>query len=243
MSKKGMTLNLKVPSFLQLEETIGYKFSDKKLIQRAMTHQSALDVGDFVEKGNQRLEFLGDRVLGLVIAEYLFSQSKNFTEGQLAPRLNMLVSKQACARAAEKINLGKYIVMGLQESSSGGRLKVSILGDACEALIAAIYRDGGLEQARRFILDVWSEQIAEVYESSCVKDPKTLLQEFVQARKGKLPVYKLVETDGPAHKPQFTVELKVLGWTSIGVAFSKQEAERAAARVALRELTKEFGEL
>lgn len=243
MNRKKMIISSTGPSYRELENTIGYEFSDKQLLQRAMTHQSALDVGDFIEKGNQRLEFLGDRVLGLVIAEYLFSQSKNFSEGQLAPRLNMLVSKQACARAAEKINLGKYIVMGLQESASGGRLKISILGDACEALIAAIYRDGGIEAARQFILDVWAEQIAEVYDSSCVKDPKTLLQEFVQARQGKLPVYKLVRRDGPDHKPEFTVELKVMGWTSIGVAFSKQEAERVAARVALQELTREFGEL
>ena len=239
MNKQSARTTLKKISFQKLEESIGYEFSDKKLLTRAMTHHSSLDVGEFIEKGNQRLEFLGDRVLGLVIAEHLFTQSRNFSEGELAPRLNRLVSKQACARAANGISLGNYIVLGHQETISGGRTKISILGDACEALIAAIYRDGGLEEARRFILAAWTDQLAELEQTDCVKDPKTLLQELVQARKGNLPEYNLVKQDGPDHRPRFTVELRVMGWTSVGVAFSKQEAERVAASVALRELQQE----
>lgn len=239
MNKQSTKSTVKGSGFQKLEEAIGYEFSDKKLLTRAMTHHSSLDVGEFIEKGNQRLEFLGDRVLGLVIAEHLFSQSRNFSEGELAPRLNRLVSKQACASAANSISLGNYIVLGHHELVSGGRTKTSILGDACEALIAAIYRDGGIEEARRFILAAWADQLAEVEQTDCVKDPKTLLQEFVQARKGSLPVYNLVKRDGPDHRPRFTVELKVLGWTTVGVAFSKQQAERVAASVALRELNRE----
>ena len=225
-----------------VERSIGYRFKDPYLLLRALTHQSSLDVKDFVKMSNQRLEFLGDRVLGLVIAEYLLAQSEQDAEGEIAPRLNMLVSKQACARAAKNINLGKYLLLSQQEESSGGRNKESILGDACEALIAAIYKDSNLDSARRFILKVWENQLKEISESDCVKDPKTLLQEFVQSKKGSLPVYRLVSREGPDHEPEFTIELKALGWTSIGVAFSKQEAERAAARTALRMLKQEYGE-
>lgn len=229
-------------SIEKLEAKIGYIFSDKNLLSNALTHQSSLDESDFVEKGNQRLEFLGDRILGLVISDYLYTHSQDFPEGELAPRLNMLVSKQACARSAKKISLGNHVILGLSEAESGGRMKESILGDACEALIAAIYRDGGLEKARSFILEVWDDQLNEVEKRICAKDPKTLLQEFVQSKKGDRPNYKVVKREGPDHSPEFTVELRAMGWTSIGVASSKQKAERAAASVVLRELRKELGE-
>lgn len=211
-----------------IEAALGYAFKDKLLLQRAMTHPSALSSAEAVRHSNQRLEFLGDRVLGLVIAERLFERYPAEREGSLAPRLNRLVNKTACADAVRYVGVADYILMADNEIRSGGRERDSTLGDVCESLIAAIYLDGGLKAARAFIERAWAQQFNAAPKR--VKDNKTLLQELAQGRGLGLPVYKVVDRDGPDHAPVFRISVEVAGvGKAEGSSDSKQDAERAAA--------------
>lgn len=214
------------PSFEGFAESLGYDFSDQDLLRRALTHGSASTPasGD-----NQRLEFLGDRVLGLVIAEALLTADREAPEGLLAPRFNALVRKETCADVARSIDLGAVLRLGRSEMLSGGRRKDALLGDAMEAVIAAIYFDGGLEAARKVILRLWGERIAMVEEDA--RDPKTALQEWAQARKLQPPTYHLVERSGPDHQPKFRMRVETEnGCTAEATGTSKRQAEQAAAR-------------
>ena len=210
-----------------LEERIDYIFKDPSLLIRAMTHSSYGD-GQRHSPDNERLEFLGDRVLGLLTAEALFHFSTE-TEGTLARRLNALVRKETCAHVAREISLGEALLISSAEDRQGGREKMSILGDACEALIAAIYIDGGFGEAKRFYDRYWIPLLEEVVKKSA-KDPKTLLQERAMAGQHGLPEYNIVERSGPDHRPLFVVEVSVgsVG-TARGTGKSKRDAERYAA--------------
>ncbi len=211
-----------------VETALGYTFKDKPRLERAMTHPSAVSSAEAVKHSNQRLEFLGDRVLGLVIAERLFERYPTEREGNLAPRLNRLVSKTACANAVRSIQIADHIVMADNEVRAGGRDRDSTLGDVCESLIAAIYLDGGLKAARAFVERAWAQQFNAV--PLRVKDNKTLLQEWAQGRGLGLPVYKVIDRDGPDHAPVFRISVEVTGaGTAEGTSASKQDAERAAA--------------
>ncbi len=211
-----------------LEARIGHRFDDRDLLTRAMTHPSALSGRNGALKSNQRLEFLGDRVLGLVIAERLFDRRRTEREGDLAPRLNRLVNKRACAEAAEHMDLGRHVIMSSHEISNGGRERESTLGDVCEAVIAALYLDGGLKTARAFIELAFGPQFQERH--ARVKDPKTLLQEWAQSNGYDLPDYCTIDQSGPDHDPRFTVEVRVgRDLRETGSDRSKQDAERAAA--------------
>ena len=209
-----------------LEARLGYSFRDTGLLRLAVSHASAS--GD----SNERLEFLGDRVLGLVIAERLYRDFAEEDEGGMAVRLNALVRREACARVAEAVGLGEYLVMASSESGSGGRQKQAILAGACEAVLAAIYLDGGLEAARVFIKRFWEEQIGA--RSADMRDAKTALQAWAQS--GALPtkaqpVYATASRDGPDHAPVFTVEVTVPGLEpERGEGPSKRDAEQDAAR-------------
>jgi len=186
---------------------------------------------------NERLEFLGDRVLGLVMAEALFLEDKDASEGKLAPRFNALVRKETCADVARGLDLGGAMKLGRSEMISGGRRKEAILGDAMEAVIAAVYRDGGFEAARDMILRLWKDQINSVAEDA--RDAKTALQEWAQARKGPPPKYTVIERTGPDHAPVFTIEASLhTGQSARASAASKKAAEHEAARTLLNEVSK-----
>ncbi|MBU2981736.1 ribonuclease III [Lentibacter algarum] len=208
------------------EARIGYSFKRPELLLRALTHPS---VSSPTRPDNQRLEFLGDRVLGLVIAEALMADDKAAKEGQLAPRYNALVRKETCADVAREIDIGAVLKLGRSEMMSGGRRKTALLGDAMEAVIAAVHLDGGFEAARAFILQFWASRIASV--ESDARDPKTALQEWAQARKQTPPKYVETARSGPDHAPVFTIEAQLAsGETAQATAPSKRHAEQAAAR-------------
>lgn len=214
---------------LAFQGRIGYHFRQPALLARAVTHSS---ISSPTRPDNQRLEFLGDRVLGLVMSEALLAADTKATEGQLAPRFNALVRKETCAEVAREVGLGDVLKLGRSEMLSGGRRKEALLGDAMEAVIAATYLDSGFDAARALVLRLWGARIGAV--ETDARDPKTSLQEWAQARAMKLPIYTEMGRDGPDHAPQFTVEVKLdNGATEIARAGTKRAAEQAAARALL----------
>ncbi len=216
------------------QHRLGYEFSNPELLVRALTHGS---VSSATRPDNQRLEFLGDRVLGLVMATALLEADKKASEGQLAPRFNALVRKEACADVARQIDLGAVLKLGRSEMLSGGRRKQALLGDAMEAVIAAIYRDAGFEAARDVILALWGDRIHKV--ESDARDAKTSLQEWAQARGQKPPSYIEVKRSGPDHAPIFTIAARLQDGTEAqATAGSKRQAEQAAAKALLDALPK-----
>ncbi len=217
-----------------LEAEIGYTFRDKPLLIKALTHSSYGD-GRANRRDNERLEFLGDRVLGLLTAEYLFALDQK-DEGSMARRLNALVRKEACARVARKIDLGTYLLISPSEVRQGGRDKTSILGDAMEALLAALYLDGGYETVSRFYNEFWQDELQAIMQKG-TKDPKTALQERASAAGFGLPKYTVVERSGPDHRPLFVIEVSVEGLGAAqGTGKSKKDAERYAARHLMEKL-------
>lgn len=213
---------------------LGHKFARKELLVRALTHGSRASNGlaDY-----QRLEFLGDRVLGLVIAQALFEDDRGAREGQLAPRLNALVRKETCAEIAERIDLGAALRLGRSEALSGGRRKIAILGDAMEAVLAAVYLDSGFDAARGVILRHWGGLIAEV--DTRAADAKSDLQEWAQGRGMALPRYVDMSRTGPDHAPVFTVRVELENnLFSEASAPSKRAAQHLAAQQLLGELDK-----
>ena len=221
-----MKLSGELKSF---EERIGYTFSDPSLLVRAVTHSS---VASPTRGDNQRLEFLGDRVLGLVMADALLDHDNTASEGQLAPRFNALVRKETCADVAREIDLGAVLRLGRSEMLSGGRRKQALLGDAMEAVIAAVYTDGGFDAARAFILRLWGPRIGQVDDDA--RDAKTALQEWAQARGMKPPAYVELSRSGPDHAPVFTIAARLEnGKEATATAGSKRQAEQAAAKALL----------
>ena len=208
---------------------IGHDFARPELLVRAVTHAS---ISTPQRPDNQRLEFLGDRVLGLVMAEALLAADKGASEGQLAPRFNTLVRKETCADVAREVALGEVLKLGRSEMMSGGRRKEALLGDAMEAVIAAIYLDGGFEAARAAILKLWGDRIGRV--KADARDAKTALQEWAQARGLPPPAYRELAREGPDHQPLFTVEVRLeTGEAETAKAGAKRQAEQAAAKALL----------
>ncbi|MFN4099734.1 MAG: ribonuclease III [Pararhodobacter sp.] len=223
---KGITPSVEMLAFAQ---RLGHEFQRPEVLIRALTHASA---GSPVRPHNQRLEFLGDRVLGLVMAEALFRADRAATEGQLAPRFNALVRKETCADVARAIDLGAVLRLGRSEMISGGRRKEALLGDAMEAVLAAVYLDAGLEAARAVILRHWARHIDHVDDDA--RDPKTVLQEWAQGRGEALPAYTEIAREGPPHAPVFTIGVQLAdGRNAQATAGSKRAAEQAAARALL----------
>jgi ribonuclease-3 len=215
-----------------LAAKLGHDFKDPELLALSLTHPSAAG-GDEREdarlRNYQRLEFLGDRVLGLAIAELLIHRFPLEREGRLARRHTQLVRKEALAKVARGIGLGDYLILSRGEEEAGGRKNPAILADCCEAIIAALFIDGGMPAAERFIHAHW----VPLMEAAAVppKDVKTALQEWTQARSLPLPNYKVVSNEGPDHKPVFSVEVSVEGQSSVtATGKSKRAAEKAAAR-------------
>jgi ribonuclease III len=223
-----------------LQQAIGYRFRDRGLLEHAMTHTSRANEdlsGGVVD--NESMEFLGDAVLGFVIADLLFREFPEYDEGRKSKSKAALVSTTALARQAERLNLGDYLLLGRGEEKTGGRRKQALLADAYEALIAAVYLDGGIEHARAFLSREFAALVGELRTAGNVagQDDKSALQELLQSRRQMLPEYRLVGTHGPDHRKQFEVEV-VAGGEPIGrgIGPSKKEAEQAAARSALEKL-------
>jgi ribonuclease-3 len=215
-----------------LEARLGHQFSDASLLKLALSHAS---IG---AQSNERLEFLGDRVLGLIVAERLYADYPDIAEGGLAVRLNALVRREACAKAGEAAGLAPYLIMAASESGSGGRQKAAILAGACEAVIAALYLDGGLDAAKHFVLTYWGEQFASLKPE--LRDAKTALQEWAQSGalpKKAQPSYVVKGRIGPDHAPSFTIEVRVADHDpQAGEGATKREAEQDAARRMLERL-------
>lgn len=213
-----------------LAVSIGYEFRDASLLKLALTHPSLGKSGN-----NQRLEFLGDMVLGLVIAELLYTLYPAEQEGELARRLAALVRGETLAEIAQETGIGAALSMSAGEAAGGGRDAASNLEDAVEALIGAIYLDGGLDAAKSFILPRWQERAANT--KAAPKDAKTSLQEWAQARGLPVPTYEVIEQRGPAHAPDFTVRVSVEGHgPQQATANSKRGAEQLAAALLLQHL-------
>ncbi len=203
---------------------LGYRFQDHDLLVEALTHGSTQKhKGDY-----QRLEFLGDRVLGLIIAEHLFRANPGHGEGELTAMLSGLVRGQSCAAAGDTIGLSELVIIGTGERAKGMNLNRTLLGDVMEALVAAIYLDGGFDAARGFVLKAWEKLLD--HPSVAAKDAKTFLQEWALARALPIPSYTMVSREGPEHEPVFVVSVEVKGKEpALGTARSKRGAEMDAA--------------
>lgn len=218
-----------------LEESLGHHFAEPGLLAQALRHSSTARGRDGRADTNERLEFLGDRVLGLVVAEMLFQVFPDEEEGPLARRHAALVRREALVRVAELIGLQAHLDLAPGEAEAGGRDKPTILGDACEAVIAALYLDGGLATAAAFVTRHWAPLLAE--DPRPPKDAKTALQEWAQGRGLPLPAYREMDRSGPQHAPLFTIEVEVRGETSAtGAGPSKRAAEQDAAEALLGRL-------
>lgn len=215
-------------------DRLGHAFAKPELLIRAVTHSSMVSPH---RDDNQRLEFLGDRVLGLVMAEALLKADPSAPEGLLAPRYNALVRREACADVARQIDIGSVLKLGRSEMKSGGRRKEALLADAMEAIIAAVYQDGGYDAARQTILRLWGARINNVADDA--RDAKTALQEWAQARGEVPPQYVEIARSGPDHQPMFTIEVRLAsGPTEQATAGSKRHAEQAAATALLEKVDK-----
>jgi ribonuclease-3 len=218
--------------FAALEERIGYRFSSAALLDRALTHVSALSGARNRAGSYQRLEFLGDHVLGLIISDMLFRTFPKADEGELSRRLADLVRKEACADVARAIELGGAIRLGASEANAGGRGRTAILADVCEALVGAVYIDGGYPAAAALVERLWDERMRAPVRP--LRDSKTVLQEWAQARGLPTPVYREVERTGPDHSPEFRVAVELPQFSPAeGLGRSKRNAEQAAAAAML----------
>ncbi|WP_205839363.1 ribonuclease III [Neorhizobium huautlense] len=209
----------------QLEKLIGHEFADKQWLDRAFTHAST---GSAKGANYERLEFLGDRVLGLCVADLLFKTFRSATEGELSVRLNQLVSAESCAHVADELELHRFIRTGADVKKLTGKRMMNVRADVVESLIAALYLDGGLEAARGFILRYWESRAARA--DGARRDAKTELQEWAHAKFGLTPSYRIDDRSGPDHDPRFTVTVEVPGVSpETGVDRSKRAAEQVAA--------------
>ncbi len=218
-----------------LQTELGYTFKDLQLLTQALTHSSHANEKSRVVLDNEQLEFLGDAVLGFLVSDFLYRAHPNLDEGQLSKLKGFFVSSANLVKYAERLNLGNYLHLGKGEEKTGGRTKQALLVDALEAVLGAIYLDGGIEEARRVMLPFFEPQIEDVGESDRqLKDFKTELQEQVQAKHLGRAEYLLASETGPDHQKLFTVEVIIDGESvAHGVGLTKKAAEQAAARQAL----------
>lgn len=221
-----------------LMDALAYRFEDSSLLDEALTHRSVS------ERNNERLEFLGDSILNFVIASELFERRPDDTEGALSRLRASLVNKESLARIARQLQLGDWLRLGSGERKSGGRRRDSILSDAVESIIGAVYLDGGYECSRALILRLYRDRLAELPEASELKDPKTRLQEYLQSSRHALPSYRVNRVSGKAHDQTFSVSCHVEGLDIVttGTAGSRRRAEQVAAAAMLERLTTTAGE-
>ena len=225
-----------------LQQTLGVWFNDPSLLEQALVHSSYVNENPgFAPASNERLEFLGDAILGFIVAEELYQRFSQFSEGEMTRLRSSLVRRDALSRMARAISLGNYLYLGKGEEASGGRRKPANLAGALEALIAAIFLDRGLSAARDFVLRSADKELNKVLSQGIEPDYKSQLQEIIQARQQQTPTYKVIEAVGPDHDRAFTVEVRV-GDTVLGRGSgkSKKVAETEAARSALDQLSANF---
>lgn len=222
-------MSLPKPPVRELEKAFGYTFSNRERLQQALTHRSA------GAQHNERLEFLGDSVLGIIVSEALFEKFPNIDEGDLSRMRATLVCGRNLAKIAQRFNLGKHLLLGPGELKSGGHRRESILADAVEALLGAMYLESGLATCRDVVLNWFAEQLQTIKPGAGHKDPKTRLQEFLQARQLQLPVYDVVTIQGQAHNQRFTVSCTtdLLAEPVLGSGTSRRKAEQQAAQLTL----------
>jgi len=214
----------------QLCDHLNYQFSNVKLFAEAITHSSAAKLG---KPNNERLEFLGDRVLGLIISNELLRLNPKATEGRIATFYNALVKKETCSKIAFEIGLEKALIIGKSVSKDNERQKVNILGDAIEALIGAIYLDSGFKSVNKIVLNLWKDEVHFV--RNLEEHAKTELQEWLQAQGFPPPIYREISKLGPDHDPKFCVEVTISsGDRAIGEGLNKRDAETSAAELILK---------
>jgi ribonuclease-3 len=212
-----------------MADALGHQPNDRSLFERALTHPS------YSKANYQRLEFLGDRVLGLIMAEWLSERFPGEPEGQLSHRFTTLVSRASCSQVGLELGISKHLKLGKQAREDGASRSENVVGDAVEALIAALYLDGGYDAARRFVRERWADMVAE--QEEVPRHPKSLLHEWAEGHGRKSPTYELVDRQGPSHAPRFTVRVTVKGLGQAeGQGTSKQEAETAAAAELLKQV-------
>ena len=223
---------LRPRKFKELESKLSHRFKNVALLERALTHASVRG-GKIERSDNERLEFIGDRVLGLAIAEMLNDQYPDASEGELARRYNRLVRGEACAKVSRAIGLGEHLILSDSEADSGGREKMTILADAAEAVLGAVFLDGGFDKSRAVVRKLWQAQSEPVPEVAV--DAKSALQEWAQGQGRALPKYTVVARKGPDHAPRFTAEVLISGCAPAqGEGASKRIAEQAAATALLQ---------
>jgi len=224
-----------------LQNTLGVSFKDPSLLEQAMVHSSYINESPSIATSNERLEFLGDAVLGFIIARELYQRLPQSTEGEMTELRSSLVRGDALSRMAKAINLGDYLYLGKGEEASGGRRKSANLAGAMEAVIAAIFLDQGFNVTRDFILRLMAKELKKALSQGIEPDYKSQLQELIQARYQQTPTYQLIEAVGPDHDRRFSVEVSV-GDTVLGMGSgkSKKSAEIEAARSALDQLPTDF---
>ena len=220
-------------ALVELKKRLDHDFADESLLTVALTHASALDPSESVAGSYQRLEFLGDRVLGLVVATMLHRHFPSADEGELARRFNHMVKRETCAEIATELNIGGAMRIGQSEAQTGGRKKAALLADICEAVIAAIYLDGGYEAAERFVKRLWEPRMLSW--SGPLRDAKTTLQEWAQSKGLPTPRYDVISREGPDHAPNFVIGVTVQGLAQgQGRGGSKRASEQSAAEAVLR---------
>ncbi len=226
-----------------LQNRIKVKFKEKSLLRHSLIHRSYVnETGNGKMNDNERLEYLGDSVLALVVNEYIYNRFYDYPEGDLAKIKSAVVSETTLAKIAREINLGSFLVMGKGEEQSGGRDRTSILANSFEALIGAVYLDSGLKCVRKFILSFLRKEIERIDNMSYLRDPKTTLQEYVQKKYKERPVYEVVEEKGPDHRKEFIVKLIINGKeAATGTGSSKRKAEMNAAEFILKSVNENGG--
>lgn len=213
------------------------QFKNKKLFEQAFTHRSFLNETTEKVSSNERMEFLGDSIISFVISGYLFSRYPQFNEGILTNMRSLLVNTKSLAEVARELNLGEYLKLSKGEEDSKGRQNQSLLADSFEALVGALFLDSGIEQTKDFLIQVFSQRVQALEKERSFKDPKSLLQEFIQSRKQTSPQYKVIKELGPAHSRVFTMGVFIGNKLfAEGKGKSKQEAEESAATLALENL-------
>ena len=215
---------------------VGHRFADPALLREALTHPSSLKQGRRDRASDyERLEFLGDRVLAVLMAEQVYLTYPKADAGNLAKRFNELVRRETLAEVAVEIGLPGHIILSDQERRSGGLAKPAILADVCEAVIGALYLDGGMEAARAFVVPNWQDRVAGLKKTP--QDPKMALQEWAAAEGHEPPAYEIVNREGPDHAPVFTISVSTAGDSAVASGGSKKEAERQAAKTLLERMT------
>ncbi|PKB73381.1 MAG: ribonuclease III [SAR202 cluster bacterium Io17-Chloro-G7] len=223
----------------RLESELGLQFRDPQLLEQALVHRSFVNENGWSPAASyERMEYLGDAVLGLVISDELYRRCPDMPEGELTKSRSTLVRRETLSLVAQKTHMGDYLRLGKGEESSGGRHRDSILAAVLEAVVAAVYLDRDYQEAKRFILDIMAEELDAIFSIGIIEEnPKSCLQEFVQARGSSSPSYRLVSSEGPDHGPLFTVEVLIEGEVmGIGQGGSKSSAESTAARMAMTRL-------